>query len=42
VTMSLPVPGMECYGLNMKCPAQAHGFNTWSSAAGAILGDAGN
>jgi hypothetical protein len=32
----------DCYGLNLKCPPQAHVSRAWSPAGGTILGDSGN
>jgi hypothetical protein len=31
---------VECYGLNMKCPPQAHVVKSRSPARGAVLGGA--
>jgi hypothetical protein len=43
---SLPPPFLNpenhCYGLNMKCPPEAHVLKAWSLAGDAILEDSGN
>jgi hypothetical protein len=31
-------PGVECDGLNVKCPSKVHVLKTWSPAGSAILG----